>query len=215
MLEKRKYKIEELRTILNTRDRQGIQRKLTRYGCEFEVSGRGERTEFDILNVPDEFKMFCITELNIPAQSDFRKLKMFYYAFFEDEDFINLPDVEKENYMSDEYEHVSRTTIRSWVGYLDKANLIHKDTTDFTYFAVNHDENGKKTTTEISAETYKQGWREYWKHNIPDESSYAFKKAMEIWGGAVCRTPKIIMNGIEWAKTERLKEIIVNSMLKE
>ena len=215
MIEIREYKIAEMAEILGTRNRQGIRRKLTRYGCEFEETGRGKSVVFNILTAPDEFKMFCITELNIPAQVDLRRLKMFYYAFFEDEDFMTMPDVDKEIYMSDEFEHVSRQTIRNWVRYLERENLIMRDSDDCNYYAVNRYPNGERYLTPISREIYKEGWRVYWEHAKEYDSSYAYYKASKIWGGAACRTPKIIINGIEWARTKRLKEIIIDSMLNE
>ena len=215
MLEIREYKIAELRDIFETRDRQGIRRKLTRYGCKFEETGRGEGVVFNILSAPDEFKVFCITEMNVPAQADFRRMKMFYYAFFEDEDFMNMPDVDKEKYMSDEYEAVSRQTIRNWIRYLERANLIYRDKFECNYYAINKRSNGDRVVTEISRETYKEGWDVYWKNNKPEESDFAFLAAMEVWGGAVCRTPKNLINGIEWNKIERLKNIIINSIFEE
>ena len=57
MLEIREYKITELREIFGTRDRQGIRRRLQRYGCQFEETGRGDRAVFNILTAPDEFKI--------------------------------------------------------------------------------------------------------------------------------------------------------------
>ena len=215
MLEIREYKIAELIEILGTKSRQGIERKLERYGCKFEVSGWGKRVVFNILTTPDEFKVFCITKLNIPAQVNFRKLKMFYYAFFEDEDFIGMPDVDKENYMTDEYEHISRQTIRNWVKYLERENLIMRDTDDCNYYAVNRYPNGDRYLTPISRDTYKKGWSVYWEYAEEYDTFYAYYKATEVWGGAACRTPKIIINGIEWAKIKRLKDIIINSMLNE
>ena len=215
MLELKEYKISELREIFGTNDRQGILRKLQRYGIEYDVSGRGERTILNIKAVPDEFKLFCITELNIPAQVDFERLKLFYYLFFEDDNFMNMSDIDKERFMSDEYVRVSRLTMRNWVRYLERADLIYRDMKNCKYQAVRFDEDGNKSTIPISREIYIEGWREYWKHNIPEESRQAFDKAMEIWGGAASRIPNIIINAIEWNKTERLKEILINSMLKE
>lgn len=215
MIEVREYKIAELTEILGTRNRQGIRRKLTRYGCEFEETGWGRSVVFNILTAPDKFNVFCITELNIPAQVDLRRLKMFYYAFFEDEDFMTMPDVDKEIYMSDEFEHVSRQTIRNWVRYLERENLIMRDSDDCNYYAVNRYPNGERYLTPISREIYKEGWRVYWEYAKEYDSFYAYYKASKIWGGAACRTPKIIINGIEWARTKRLKEIIIDSMLNE
>lgn len=216
MIEIREYKIAELVEILGTRNRQGIRRKLMRYGCEFEETGWGKSVVFNILTAPDKFNVFCITELNIPAQVDLRRLKMFYYAFFEDEKVMIMSDVDRENYMDEHYEHTSRQTIRNWIGYLERENLIDRDTVNCRYCAVKKSSDGKKTVEEISKEIYKNGWDEYW-HYIKEEGDcyYAFSKACDIWGGAVCRIPRITINGIEWAKTKRLKEIIIDSMLNE
>ena len=42
MLELRDYSIAELRTILGTKDKQGIDRKLTGYGVAFSSAGYGD-----------------------------------------------------------------------------------------------------------------------------------------------------------------------------
>ena len=118
---------------------------------------------------------------------------------------MTMPDVDKENYMSDEFEHVSRQTIRNWVRYLERENLIMRDSDDCNYYAVNRYPNGERYLTPISREIYKEGWRVYWEHAKEYDSFYAYYKASKIWGGAACRTPKIIINGIEWARTKRLK----------
>ena len=215
MIEIREYKIAELVEILGTRDRQGIRRKLTRYGCDFEETGWGKNVVFNIMTAPDKFNIFCITELNIPAQVDLRRLKMFYYVFFEDEDFMIMSDVDREAYMEEHYEHISRQTIRNWIGYLERANLIDRDTIDCRYCAVNKLSDGKKIVKDISREIYKKGWAEYWRCiEEYEDSYYAFNMACDIWGGTVCRIPRITINGIEWSKIQKLKNIIVESMIE-
>ena len=95
----------------------------------------------------------------------------------------------------------------------ERENLIMRDTADCNYYAVNRYPNGDRYLTPISRDTYKKGWSVYWEYAEEYDTYYAYYKATEVWGGAACRTPKIIINGIEWAKIKRLKDIIINSML--
>jgi hypothetical protein len=46
----RTYPKPELSLIFNTRDKQGLDRKLTRYGIVFDVCGRGERATYGFWN---------------------------------------------------------------------------------------------------------------------------------------------------------------------
>ena len=55
------YPKPELSRIFGTRDKQGLDRKLTRYGIVFDVCGRGERAAYTITAITDPFKVFAIT----------------------------------------------------------------------------------------------------------------------------------------------------------
>ena len=61
MLEPRDYTKNEISGILGTKDKQGIDRKLQRYGVDFTSTGRGENRVYTIKNIPFPFKVFCIT----------------------------------------------------------------------------------------------------------------------------------------------------------
>ena len=82
MLELRDYSIAELRTILGTKDKQGIDRKLIGYGVEFSSAGYGDRRIYTITRIPNPFKVYAITKLGIPAQADFTKIQNLYFYFF-------------------------------------------------------------------------------------------------------------------------------------
>ena len=90
------YSKPELTQMLGTRSKQGIDRKLDRYGVVYEVCGRGERAVYTVKGMADPFKVFAITELGYDANTDFTKLRNFYYHFFEDEEFRAMPDEVKE-----------------------------------------------------------------------------------------------------------------------
>lgn len=104
----RVYSKPELTQMLGTRSKQGIDRKLQRYGISFEVHGRGERAVYTIKAMADPFKVFAITELGFDGGTDFIKLRNFYYHFFEDDVFMAMPDEVKENRMRKMGQDVSR-----------------------------------------------------------------------------------------------------------
>ena len=74
MLELRKYPKAELSALFGTRDTQGLKRKLERYGIVYEEAGRGNTMTFDIKEITDPFKIFCITELDFDGGTDFKKV---------------------------------------------------------------------------------------------------------------------------------------------
>ena len=71
MLEVRDYSIGELREILGTKEKQGIDRKLKGYGFEFCSTGWGESRIYTIKSIPDPFRIYAITKLGVPPQADF------------------------------------------------------------------------------------------------------------------------------------------------
>ena len=82
MLEERKYTIAEMAQITGTQNRQGIRRKLENYDIAFEESGRGNTVVFDVKNIPDKFKVFCIIDLGFSSQTDFKKLMYLFNNIF-------------------------------------------------------------------------------------------------------------------------------------
>ena len=103
MLELRDYSIAELRTILGTKDKQGIDRKLTGYGVEFSSSGYGDSRVYTVTRIPDPFKIYAITKLGIPAQADFTKIQNLYFYFFCVEGFAEWPLVEMEAILAEDF----------------------------------------------------------------------------------------------------------------
>ena len=86
----RSYSKTEMTQILAAKSKQGIDRKLSRYGVEFDGCGRGEKAIYTIKKMADPFKIFAITELDCDGNTDFTKLRNFIYHFFEDEIFMTI-----------------------------------------------------------------------------------------------------------------------------
>ena len=78
MLELKTYQKAELSALFGTRNTQGLERKMERYGITFEKSGRGNRATYTITAIKDPFKIFCITELDFDGGTDFHKVRNFY-----------------------------------------------------------------------------------------------------------------------------------------
>ena len=76
------YKKSELTQIFGSKSNQAINRKLDRYGVKFSVVGRGEQAVYKIQQMDDKFKIFAITELGFDANTDFQKLRNFYFYFY-------------------------------------------------------------------------------------------------------------------------------------
>ena len=123
MLSLSKYNIEKMFNIFNTHNRQELQRKLDRYGVEYSVSGRGTRTEYEIQDIFDEFKLYCILDLGMSANTDFRKFAYFLYYFLNDDDFCWLPDETLERRMDENGSHISRQTITNYKRKLENLDI--------------------------------------------------------------------------------------------
>lgn len=210
MLEVKKYKKPELSAMFGTRAVQGLKRKLDRYGVIYTVAGRGENAEFTITEIKDEFKVFCITELGFNAETDFEKLLYFYYAFFNDEEFMAMPDEVKEFRTEENGKRVSRQTIANYIAKLDAKNLINRNTRNYIYyFAFEH------TQRITDKAEYSQAWKEYWGCIDNKVSNYTAIELMRSKYGGVARKQAIPeINGIYNDKIDYLQSLIQKGLEK-
>ena len=125
MLELKSYTKAELVAMFGTRDTEGLKRRLKRYGVDFEASGWGNSLMFEIKEIKDPFKVFAITELGADGGTDFKKMRNFYYYYFNDETFMAMPDEVKEVWMEKAGNKVSRQTIASYTQKLVAHNMAH------------------------------------------------------------------------------------------
>ncbi len=185
MLEVKKYKKEELSTLLGTKSVDGLKKKLNRYDIEFLTEGRGEKTVFNIKKINDPFKIYCITELGFSANTDFKKLRSFYYYFFNDEEFAAMPDEVKESRMMEKGRPISRQTIATYLSKLEQKNFITTYSTEYIYYFAYK---GKQRIVE--KKEYSTAWHEYWYlKNRNADSYYAITKMIEKYGGVARKQP--------------------------
>ena len=203
MLSLSKYNIEKMFNIFNTHNRQELQRKLDRYGVEYSVSGRGTRTEYEIQDIFDEFKLYCILDLGMSANTDFRKFAYFLYYFLNDDDFCWLPDETLERRMDENGSHISRQTITNYKRKLENLEFIHNSREYVYYFAKGQDQ---KITTR---EKYSKAWREYWENKDSDKDSYeAICIMCANYGGVARKQPIMEYNAIYLNEINKLNDLV-------
>ena len=206
------YKKSELAQIFGSKSNQAINRKLDRYGVKFSVAGRGEQAVYKIQQMDDKFKIFAITELGFDANTDFQKLRNFYFYFFNDEEFQTLPDEMKENRMRDNNRDISRQTIAKYLDRLVEHNYIaYLGGDDYVYYFAHK---GKRRTVEKSE--YSRAWREYWSDKESGMDYYTAIYNMIVHYGGVARKQAVpTVNAIYGKKIDEMLSYIEQSIENE
>lgn len=214
MLEVRDYSIAELREMLRTKEKQGIDRKLKGYGVEFCSTGWGERRIYTIKSIPDPFRIYAITKLGVPPQADFTLIRNLYFYFFCVDRFAEMPLVEMESILEEDGMKASSKTISKWLNYLARLGYINFSRSDFTYYAITK-ENGIKYYKEISRELYLEGWHIYFDCRDEEGTYSAYVKMTHHIGGHPYKKAQFTENAFYLKDIEELIETINDSFLDE
>lgn len=209
------YTRQELVDMFGTERLDSIKRSLGRQSIEFISAGRGKSFTITITSVPDEFKNICIYELGMPAQTSFRAFKIFFYHYFCDEGFKELPIVEMERLLAKEDTNITRQTIAKWTKMLEDKGLVHSSNIEYTYFATITCW-GDTSSEIITKEEYTKAWAAYWNtFRATDSVSLALGSMKKIAGGAVSKRPKVEENGFYSKMIEALVQAIDNESFEE
>ena len=185
MLYERVYERHEIAGLLGTNTRQGIHRKLNGYGVFHLIEGRGEHFTVNIRKISDPFKVFCILDLNFPAQTDFKKLREFYWYYFNDDEFMAMPDEVKEVRMKGNDRPLTRQTIATYTRKLVQKEYINPNIGNYIYYFA-----CKGTQTMTDEATYKKAWREYWQDKeLGADSGEAIGNMIFNYGGYARKQP--------------------------
>lgn len=205
------YPKPEMTRIFGTKDKQGIDRKLIRYGIAFDVCGRGESAVYTIKAISNPFKVFSIVELGFDANTDFIKLRNFLYHFFEDEVFMAMPDEVKETWMKKMDKDLSRQTIATYTRRLEAKELINRYTKNYIYYFANKGEQRLCDHAE-----YVEAWHNYWDDlasGLHNRDAIANMRAD--FGGVARKQPIPEINGIYNDKIEYMLSLIQQSIESE
>lgn len=211
MIELRSYGKAELSEILKTSSKEGMTRKLKRWGITFTEAGRGNNLEITITGIADRFKVYCITELDFGANADFQKIRNLYYAFFNDDEFMAMPDEVKEKRMGDDGKPVSRQTIAGYLGKLDAKNLILRNSGEYIYyFALNQNQRL------VERPEFLKAWHEYWNDiDYGMTSREAISKMIWNYGGVARKQEKPVINEIYKTEIQFLCDLIQEGIENE
>ena len=215
MLEIRNYSIAELRELLGTKDKQGIDRKLTGYGVEFTSSGWADNRIYTITAISNPFKLYAITILGIPAQADFTKIQNLYFYFFCVDGFADWPMVEMEAILEEDGKKISSKTISKWLKYLEHLDYINFSQGEFTYYAIYKTTDGTQLYREISREKYLEGWRIYFESRDEEGCESAYIKLRNHIGGHPYKRPSVDYNIAYTDEIAELIEVINASFMDE
>lgn len=209
MLELKRYTREELAAIIGgSANRQPLKNKLDRYDVEYEIQGRANNCIFDIKAIKDPFKLFCILEFGIAAQSNFQLMKYFYYYYFCDDSFVRLTAEQKQEYMREHDKEVSRQTIRKWESYLERKGWILLHGENYRYYfskAGNH--------RDATKEEYSEAWQHYWKRRYEGEESWVIMNEItQMYGGAPRKHYIPEQNAFYLDDINKFIQLIINSI---
>ena len=124
-----------------------------------------------------------------------------------------MPRHYQADYLAENVFYVCRQTVANWIDYLIKADYYAISDTECKYYVIKHSEDGKKVLTETTKETYCAGWKKYWQFRgeQPKEASgYAWKAAMEVWGGCAYKHRPPQENAIYLNQIYELIDIVNN-----
>lgn len=205
------YRELEMSNMFGTKSKEGLDRKLRRYGVSFTVTGRGEQAVYRIRHLADPFKIYAITEMGCDANTDFRKLRNFFYYFFNDENFRNLPDEMKEQRMREDGKDVSRQTIKKYESRLVQMEYIaYLGGQDCAYYFAY-----KEKRREATREEYCKAWQEYW----PNKAHMGYEQAIRLMifhhGGIAKKQPRPTLNGIYGREIDYMLSLITESIENE
>ncbi|MBE6961792.1 MAG: hypothetical protein E7445_04985 [Ruminococcaceae bacterium] len=205
------YTKPEMTVIFGSKDNQAIERKIRGYGVEFAVSGRGEKAVYEIHNLRDPFKVFAITELDCGAGTDFKKLRYFYWYYFNDEIFMTMPDEVKETMTEKAGHRISRQTIANYTQKLLARELIDRNTKNYIYYFA-----FKQTQRLTDYAEYRKAWREYWEAIDNGYCSFDAICNMRLnYGGVARKQPIPEINGIYNEQIEQMLTYIQQSIENE
>ena len=215
MLEIRTYKFVEIAAYLHVNSSRGVRDKLTRYNVDF-IEGGGQRDQtktYTITAIHDPFKLFCVFDLEISPQTDFRKLRDFTYFLLADDNFNWRPAEMKEEYLRRLPHGPSRQTISKYQKLFTNRNLMAEG--EFVYYRVYKDRGVQKHEIVTKAE-YSAAWALYWDWRSKGECSDVAFSAMYTWFRGIPRKhPKMEKNAFFLDTLSLLEQYATDSFLAE
>lgn len=204
MLECRTYTYSELSKLFQTRDTQGIKRRLEHWDVLYETKGRGASKTFTIQKIDKPFEMYCMLDLGFSPQTDFQKLALFLYYLFNDDEFAGLPCERMEARINADDLVLSRQTIDNYLQRLNDNNLILRASGEYHYYFAK-----KGNLIDTTKEEFNQAWSEYWQARADGcPTRDAIGEMCWKYGGVARKQAIILFNGIYGKELDKLNDMV-------
>lgn len=209
MLERGTYTIKELSAIIGTNGKSATDRKLNTYKISYRSEGHGNNLTYTITEIPDRFRVFCVFDLRFSPQTDFCKLRDFFFYLLGDDDFNWRPMEMMEEYLRIAGCGMSRQTISGYIRRLERLNLIAGG--DYVFYRVYNDF-GVQRHEIITKEAYSTAWGIYWrKRGEGYDSKAAYSTMYNAFKGVPRKQRRIEQNGLCNDTLSLLSELVSES----
>ena len=216
MLEIKEYTRSELIELYKTSRIDAIRNKIQREGYKFTENGWGKKYTMTITNLPDQdlvFRDYCINELNFAPQTDFKLLKVFLYNFIFDDTFKDLQFNEMVKRLAEQNIRIAAQTVSRYFNHLKNLGWIDYlalSADDYIYYIYDLKDRRNKY---ITAELYKEAWKEYWKQverdkNKPDRFQAAEQNMYLKYNGKPKKRMKPTINGFYANQIRKLETLL-------
>ena len=184
MLECRMYPAPEIWKYLGVNNNSQAEKKIKRYEVDYFLNGWGKTANFNITEIKNPFRLYCVFDMGFNPNSDFKKLRNYLFFLLGEDEYCWLPDEPMEAYLRSKGYSISRQTITKYRTHLELLEyIIHGD---YVYYRVYRDENDIEHHEQVEMEEYNKAWHFYWdKRNYEQwdsEQAYAYMYAC--FGGA-------------------------------
>ena len=213
-LECKMYPAPDMWEYLGVKNNNAAYKKLSRYGVVCFVNGWGKHATFNIKEIPDPFKLYCVFNMGFEPRSDFRKLRDYLFFLLGDDEYCWLPDEPMEKYMKSKGYPISRQTIAKYRKHLLSLDYIHDG--DFIYYRAYRDEYDREHYEQVDKKDYCWAWRLYWdKIGEGWASSQAYAYMYTAFQGVPRKQAKPITNAFHLKELNYLMDLVSKSIEKE
>lgn len=224
MLEAKSYLLSDLKAYLHTSNKQNTDNKLNRYGIKYALpsaTARSRNPIYEITEIGNPFKLYCVFDLGIPPQTDFTKFRDFLFYLFGDPDFSWRPAEMMEAYLNETNHYISRQTISTYIKRLERLGYVAK-AGDMVYYRVyreyldDYSDDYIQKHDIVSREEYSAAWGIYWHYRRMDaDSIYAFRIMYRRFGGVPRKQERVEQNALYANELDYLNTLVCDSFLTE
>lgn len=216
MLECRMYSAPEMWEYLGVKNNSQAQAKLNRYNIVYFLNGSGKNANFNILEIQEPFKVYCVFDMGFDPHSDFQKIRNYLFFRLGEDEYCWLPDEPMEAYMKSKGYTISRQTISKIRMRLTNLEYICEGG-EYIYYRVYTDWDGVEHHEPVEKEEYCKAWHLYWDKRNEEQwsSEQAFAYMYSAFDGVPRKQIKTHKNALKKKELNYLMDLVSKSIHNE